>query len=69
MAYLGVALSARQCCENGELLMPRGKCGTQNITALNCTNGRFLLREIILNGNKVSTQDSPSFVFVEDTSQ
>ncbi|KAF9411349.1 hypothetical protein HW555_009849 [Spodoptera exigua] len=51
------------------MLIPKGFCGTEKMTAINCTNGRIVLRDIILDGTKVSTQDSPGFVFVEDPNQ
>lgn len=65
----GVALSTKQCCPNGEILLPRGHCGADHMVSLNCQEGRMLLRDIILNGDKVSTVDTPNFVFVEDPEQ
>nr|QZD25058.1 GPCR25 [Spodoptera exigua] len=64
-----LTLAVTPCCPNGEMLIPKGFCGTEKMTAINCTNGRIVLRDIILDGTKVSTQDSPGFVFVEDPNQ
>lgn len=33
---------------------------------MNCSSGHMLLKDVILNGFKVSTQDSPGYVFVEN---
>ncbi|KAJ8713999.1 hypothetical protein PYW08_007619 [Mythimna loreyi] len=68
LAGCGLAFSM-QCCPNDEILMPKGYCGTEKMTVLNCTHGRMVLREVILDGTKVSTQDSPGYVFVEDPEQ
>ena len=62
----GVAFSARQCCPGGEIMKPRGFCDAQHRVDINCTNGRILLEDIILTGDKVSTKDSPGFIFAED---
>ncbi|CAK1583626.1 unnamed protein product [Parnassius mnemosyne] len=70
--FLGCSgvLSARLCCTNNETIKFRGFCGDESKRIdLNCTNGRMLLKDIILEGNKVSTQDSPGFVFVEDPNE
>ncbi|XP_023940357.2 probable G-protein coupled receptor Mth-like 3 [Bicyclus anynana] len=64
----GLASSASPCCPNNEIIRPRGYCrdnSTDRIN-LNCKIGHMLLKDIILDGNKVSTQDSPKFIFVED---
>ncbi|XP_030024665.1 probable G-protein coupled receptor Mth-like 3 [Manduca sexta] len=62
----GIATSARECCPGGGIMTTRGKCGDQPMAKMNCTIGRMLLKDAIFNGDKVSTQDSPDFVFVED---
>lgn len=64
----GAVLSANPCCPNGELL-ERRSCGNVSKPELVCPNGRMLLTDIILKGNKVTTQDTPGYVFVEDPSQ
>lgn len=65
----GVALSVKQCCPGGEIVKQKGYCNAQHKVDINCSNGRLLLEDIILDGDKVSTQDSPGFIFVEDPSQ
>ncbi|KAM3962511.1 putative G-protein coupled receptor Mth-like 3 [Aphomia sociella] len=65
----GLALSANQCCPNGEILMPGGYCGEVLMTVLDCKDRKMLLRDIVLNGDKVSTVDTPKFTFVEDPEQ
>ncbi|XP_059053293.1 probable G-protein coupled receptor Mth-like 1 isoform X2 [Achroia grisella] len=65
----GVALSAKQCCPNGEILRPKGFCGDTHMETLNCKEGKLLLRDVILKGDKVSTVDTPNFVFVDDPEQ
>ncbi|XP_028036704.1 probable G-protein coupled receptor Mth-like 2 [Bombyx mandarina] len=62
----GIVVFGKQCCPDGVIISPRGKCGTEPMVSMNCSNGRLLLKDIILNGNKVSTQDTPDFVFAED---
>ncbi|XP_026735178.1 probable G-protein coupled receptor Mth-like 3 [Trichoplusia ni] len=69
LAGCSAVLSVQPCCPNNATLLPKGFCGTERMTKLNCTHGRMVLRDIILQGTKVSTQDSPSFVFVEDPNQ
>ncbi|XP_047537058.1 probable G-protein coupled receptor Mth-like 3 [Vanessa atalanta] len=68
-SLIGLALSTNPCCVNDEIIRPRGFCGnaTSKIN-MHCTLGHMLLKDVILNGYKVSTQDSPSYVFVEDPS-
>ncbi|XP_023940356.2 probable G-protein coupled receptor Mth-like 3 [Bicyclus anynana] len=64
----GLASSASPCCPNNDIIRPRGYCrdnSTDRIN-LNCENSYMLLKDIILDGNKVSTQDSPEVVIVED---
>ncbi|CAH2211011.1 jg12681, partial [Pararge aegeria aegeria] len=64
----GLALSADPCCPNNEVIKARGYCdnnSTEQIK-LNCSMGRMLLSDVILNGDKVSTKDSPNYIFVED---
>ncbi|XP_053613819.1 G-protein coupled receptor Mth-like [Plodia interpunctella] len=67
----GVAFSAMPCCLDGSLIYTGGFCGEDKINkvALNCNDGRLVLNDIVLNGDKVSTMDTPGYVFVEDTSQ
>ncbi|CAH0756383.1 unnamed protein product [Diatraea saccharalis] len=64
----GAALSINTCCPNGELL-ERRSCGNVSAPQLFCPEGRMLLTDIILKGNKVSTVDTPGYIFVEDPNQ
>lgn len=59
-----------QCCPEGKLILQGGYCenNTQRIS-LNCTVGHMLLKDIVLNGTKVSTIDTPKFIIVEDTKE
>ncbi|GBP03930.1 hypothetical protein EVAR_74730_1 [Eumeta japonica] len=64
---LATASGVYQCCEDGALMRPRGYCtGSSKRINRNCTNGHFLLKDIILNGTMLATQDSPNFIFAED---
>ncbi|CAB3249078.1 unnamed protein product [Arctia plantaginis] len=71
LAVCGIALSAQPCCRNNQVLKTGGLCGINNekMTKMNCSNGRMVLRDVILNGDKVSTKDSPGFIFVEDPNE
>ncbi|CAH0400474.1 unnamed protein product [Chilo suppressalis] len=68
LIFCGVALSTSPCCPNGEI-MERRSCGNVTSPLLECPDGRMLLRNIVLKGNKVSTQDTPGYTFVEDPTQ
>ncbi|XP_013183985.1 G-protein coupled receptor Mth2 [Amyelois transitella] len=67
----GVAYSANLCCPDGSLVVKGGWCGKEKAkkTTLQCTEGMMVLRDIVTIGDKVSTLDTPGYVFVEDTSQ
>ncbi|XP_041969756.1 probable G-protein coupled receptor Mth-like 3 [Aricia agestis] len=63
----GVALSDNiPCCPGGELIKIRGYCDDGVKVNLNCTDGLLVLRDVVLTGYKVSTLDTPKYVFVED---
>lgn len=69
---LTYASEKQQCCLNGEVITSKGvnaTCGNERLLKMNCTAGRMLLKEIIIKGDKVSTQDAPDITFVEDVSQ
>ncbi|CAH0728340.1 unnamed protein product, partial [Brenthis ino] len=67
LAVSGTALSADLCCKNDEIIWSKGFCGnTTNRIQRNCTLGHILLKDIILHGDKLSTEDTPEYIFVED---
>ncbi|XP_075982999.1 putative G-protein coupled receptor Mth-like 3 [Anticarsia gemmatalis] len=68
LAGCHLVLSAEPCCRNRQILKPKGFCGDSNesMRSMNCSYGRMVLRDVVLDGDKVSTLDSPGFVFVED---
>ncbi|XP_028166184.1 probable G-protein coupled receptor Mth-like 3 isoform X1 [Ostrinia furnacalis] len=69
----GLALAANPCCPDGmNLDRLTRRCGRFNMTslpALDCPEGKLLLRDIVLHGDKVTTMDAPEFVIVEDPTQ
>lgn len=66
-----VVLSIMQCCPNGDILRTGGYCGTgmEKMQKMNCSYGRMVLRDVVLDGEKVSTMDTPGYVFVQDPTQ
>ncbi|XP_072929921.1 probable G-protein coupled receptor Mth-like 2 [Epargyreus clarus] len=65
---LTVSTAPAPCCPNNEVLRPRGICGDKKVN-MSCPYGKMLLRDVILDGYKLSTVDSPLFVFADDPSQ
>ncbi|CAK1553907.1 unnamed protein product [Leptosia nina] len=62
-----ISVCAKQCCPDNVLMRPGGYCGNQpNRVNINCTLGHMLLKDVVLDGTKVSTQDSPGYIFVEN---
>lgn len=70
LAICGTTYAYKNCCESGEILKKGGYCGSDTFRmTLNCTYGRMILRHVLLDGDKLSTEDAPTFVFVEDPEQ
>ncbi|XP_073950462.1 probable G-protein coupled receptor Mth-like 3 [Choristoneura fumiferana] len=66
----GGVLSLNQCCPPGELVRRGGYCGTSlSRISLNCSIGHMLLKDVIVSGTKLSTEDTPDLITVEDPSQ
>ncbi|VVD01573.1 probable G-protein coupled receptor Mth-like 3 [Leptidea sinapis] len=58
---------AKFCCSNDAIIRSRGFCGDSSEKInLHCTAGYMVLKDVVLNGNKVSTLDSPGYIFVEN---
>ncbi|XP_014372083.2 probable G-protein coupled receptor Mth-like 3 [Papilio machaon] len=69
LVCVGAACCARPCCSNQEIIKRGGYCGSTEKIALNCSSGRMVLWDIIVENDKVSTKDSPGFIFAENTDQ
>ncbi|KAI8425072.1 hypothetical protein MSG28_006938, partial [Choristoneura fumiferana] len=55
---------------SSELVRRGGYCGTSlSRISLNCSIGHMLLKDVIVSGTKLSTEDTPDLITVEDPSQ
>ncbi|KAJ2953284.1 hypothetical protein O0L34_g869 [Tuta absoluta] len=57
---------APRCCDDGYRITKVGRCENDKPSYLNCTDGKWLLKEVYLVGDKVYSQDAPNFLFIED---
>ncbi|XP_038206470.1 probable G-protein coupled receptor Mth-like 3 isoform X1 [Zerene cesonia] len=64
----GLSLSAKQCCPNNQLIRPKGYCDDElkYRIFMNCTSGHMLLRDVVVDGDKISTMDYPGYVFSDN---
>ncbi|XP_063387762.1 G-protein coupled receptor Mth2-like [Cydia fagiglandana] len=63
-------VSVNYCCPDHEILRPGGFCGeSKKRVNLNCTLGHMLLKEVIVDGTKLYTEDAPNFVIAEDPAE
>lgn len=70
LAFVGLTLAAQQCCPDGDMLTAKGRCQTNDQrVSMNCTSGKWLLKEAYTVGDKLYSLDAPNFVYVEDPTQ